>query len=686
MSTLFVRAANPIWFMVDLTGQPLNDQYYAFFLANTLPYNFQNVFQDENRSVVWANPLQFQPSGTLPNNLYFDPSLVYRIEIRKGPTQADPLIGLIENFVPGVGSTPLPPGVATDFIGSQNLITDPQFADINFANNSINPYTITVAGTYNIAPGWNLVLTGGGTTTIQQLALPGNSAIAGNPPFALDINNSGWATATLVQTFTNNGAIFSGGSVSASLLVRSYTTPQTISVNYIQSPPGTVTNIIMPTASPIGIFTTVSGVADIPASTNTNTGAAATVQFAITLPNTGQLDLTNIQFLGQSIPLTSSSVAAPLFQQITYEQTVNQEFYLYMNSLLTQPKNSLLAGWNFGLNPWQFTNPAGANLANNAYTADQTIVIQQNYVTNVANTNNIFVGQDSVANNYGLKVVPVTAHNQFAILQWIDPSTIRPYWKSKLSSMVKAALTTTHATSVRFKMRLIYKAGLPNTTAQNDPIATWVESADPQAAAGYTLIAPLNDPAYVLGTSSANYAFDQFQLPASSDPNMTLGVLLYTIDNMNQNATADFLTINDVSLVDNDFAIQTQPDTFDEALRKCQFYFEKSYNQGTLITDADTVGVSSTVTTDVAQTQMSGMDRIFKVTKRKTPVVTWYSPQTGTAARIYDVTDAAEKTVSATTYTGEINTGYPNITAPGNLKVLIGHWTAGARIGIASET
>lgn len=97
---MFVRAASPIWFFDNLIGQPVDDTYYAFFLTNTLPYIPQAVFQDPSGTSPWNSPLEFQPSSGLPNNLYFDPNEVYRIEIRQGNTQTSPLIWLIEDFVP----------------------------------------------------------------------------------------------------------------------------------------------------------------------------------------------------------------------------------------------------------------------------------------------------------------------------------------------------------------------------------------------------------------------------------------------------------------------------------------------------------------------------------------------------------------------------------------------------------
>ena len=130
---MFVRSANPIWYLPDLIWLPLNDEYYAFFLTNTLPYLPQNVYRDPQGMTVWTgNVLEFFPNGTLPDNLYFDPNLVYRIEIRRGPTQSDPLIGNpIENYSPGNvsgGSS------ATYLLTAPNLLTNPQFSDINFSS------------------------------------------------------------------------------------------------------------------------------------------------------------------------------------------------------------------------------------------------------------------------------------------------------------------------------------------------------------------------------------------------------------------------------------------------------------------------------------------------------------------------------------------------------------------------
>src|ERR1700689_485762 len=202
----FIRGPNPIWFEFNQTGQIFDDTYYAFFLTNTLPYLPQAVFQDPTGMIPWSNPLEFSPNGGLPTNLYFDDTLVYRIEFREGPDQTYPLIGNpVENYVPGQESSI----ESDDLVTASNLITNGQFADIDF----VSPLTITTAGTYDIAPGWSLVLTGTGTTTVTQGENAGDAGIQGNPPYYLTFNNNGWTSAQLIQKFSNNGAIFSGGAI-----------------------------------------------------------------------------------------------------------------------------------------------------------------------------------------------------------------------------------------------------------------------------------------------------------------------------------------------------------------------------------------------------------------------------------------------------------------------------------------
>jgi hypothetical protein len=695
---MFIRGFNPIWFFNNLTGSPVDPTYYAFFLTNTLPYIPQAVYQDPNGTNPWSDPIEFQASAGLPDNIYFNPALVYRIEIRQGPTQSDPLIYLIQNYTLSEESQGQSDIALTT---NPNMITNPQFADIYFSS----PFTITTSGTYNIAPGWDLITTGIGSTTVSQVPNAGNSDTQGNPPYYLTFSSNGWTSVQLQQRFNNNGAIFGGGAIAVA--ITGFATGSSAPISIIYAPSvGTSTTLLNQTIQ-IGSLTAYNNAVNIPASTNSGTGTSAFTNINIVLPATGTVSITNIQLTGQSLPLPGnySQSFNPLFQEQSYERTVDQEFHVYKDSILTQPKKNLLVGWTFSLNPWQFSTTAITNILDNQYTADQTLIVQQNFVNSSVN-NNVAVGQGTNNQNLAYVVQAVTANNQFAIIQYIDPRTISPYWNQILSSMVNASINTSHSTSVRFKMRLVWINSIPTTSNQTYPISSWTAGSDPVFSAGFTAIKPLNDPIYTLTSTNQNFSFDQFQLPTSLSLNMTLAVVIYTIDNMNQSSTSDQILFNRVSLVPNDFAIDASTETYDETLTKCQYYFEQSYSgfPNSRLNDYNgsvrqSVPLSVNSPTDF---YASPFDIEFKTVKRSVPIMTFYSPTSGTIHKIrmkvengsgspavdvdYDLSNYSTLGSSLTNYVATVNNTTPVQSGIGstasNQGSMYFHYVADCRIGI----
>lgn len=97
------------------------------------------------------------------------------------------------------------------------------------------------------------------------------------------------------------------------------------------------------------------------------------------------------------------------------------------------------------------------------------------------------------------------------------------------------------------------------------------------------------------------------------------------------NSTAgskDYFVIDKISLVNNDFAIDTQPQTFDDVLRQCQFYYEKSYDTGTLLGASTLVGVLNKYqVAAVSDGRCYGApwEFQFNTVKRAIPVTTFFS-------------------------------------------------------------
>lgn len=597
---MFVRAPNPVWYFPDLIGFPLNDEYYAFFLQNTFPYQPQDVYRDPQGMTVWTgDKIQFYPNGTLPNNLYFDPNLVYRIEIRHGDSQFDQLIYEINNFVPGNGSSPS--GQSLALFPGDNQVSNPSFSLVNFETS----ITITDAGSHLIAPGWELVLEGAGSSVVTQLPLVGDQNFLTNPPYAIRIANTGWSNAFLRQRLENNGAIWANGAVSASVTGRANFTTQSISVLYVpsdqsDSPPPHSTYTIIADSLTTAAYQVLSAAINIDTSQNIQDSDTAYVDIIIALPTTGSVDLSNIQIIGQTQTLDTSpapSNLVPKFQQETKERLVDHLFHYYKSQLVTKPKDTLLVGWNFPQNPYQFINSTVATVtAQCSYIADQTI-LYQNAGSQVQSGKNVVAQRENLL----IKAVDSATDTRFALIQYIDPKSIKPYWSYVLSAFARAKLFTSHATSIRLKCRLIYRSSLPSTIGNAEPIASWPSNSDPVFSAGWSSLSPLNDPSYIISgnysddespgkNSYDGYSFDHFNMPDSNNANMTLGIVIYTMDSMNASSgSEDSIAFDRVSLIPSYFGADSSPQTDDEVYRSCEFYYEKSYSPGVLpgtVTDA----------------------------------------------------------------------------------------------------
>ena len=671
---MFIRAANPIWFFNNLTGQVLDPTYWAFFLTNTLPYLPQNVFQDPDGVTPWADPIEFQPSGGLPNNLYFDPSLVYRIEIRQGNTQVAPLIWLIENFIPGEGSSTS----SSNFVNSLNMVTNPQFFDISF----ISPITITTAGTYNIAPDWQLILTGTGSTTLTQVNLPGEDDLPGNPPYALQINNSGWTTAQLVQKFSSNGALFAGGSVAMSILANPSTNPQLITLNYVTSD-GTTVPIAAQTL-PAGVFTTLSGVNNIPASTNPDLGTAAFTEMQIILQPTGTIEITNVQFMGQSIQVPSpSTVTAPAFQEESLERQIDNEFHFYLPELAYKPVPSYLVGWDFAYNPAQFLGPtigAQAIGANKSFYAwDQTIVFQS---MNSSVTVSRDTGGAFTLNN-------LTSGNQVAVIQYLDQAKARKLLNQPMAVNVTGAFVT----GLKLTVSLWYttNASLPSTVGSNNSLVLTLDSNGKPATFNgtWTEVPPRNgQDAFFIGsgvssTDYTDYSFTGWNIGSTAISNtVTFFAIVIGTAPITSIAGGE-VDISSVNLVNGQIATRPAPQTEDEVLRECEFYYAKTFPKATI--PAQNAGLNGAIgyVAYASNVATDGVEWRFPTPLiSASPTMITYSPAAATA-NWYNEDVAAGSGVPALRHTCDKSVFVLNPQVGGDAQgsLLLIHLTADARLG-----
>jgi microcystin-dependent protein len=329
-AALGIRGANPIWVLVNLWGKLFDDTYWMWVLDNNIPYLPVPVFHDPDLSIEWDNPIQFLANGTLPNDIFFEPNTTYRLEFRQHiglgiPTQSDPLIYLVEDYMPGAGG-----GSPFDTIAtiSSNQITNPQFALYNLSA----PFTFTgnaadlpIPNKIEVAPGWFLNLSGTGTVTIAQVPLNNSEANPSNAPYALHITASGWTANSLFlsQRFFQNGMLWANqyvsGAITASLGADEL--PQNISSQLVDSNATLLGTIIFPQAV-VPSFNQLTGSTSVPlpATTNPDLPPAAYIDYQILLPSNIDIFVSSIQLLVQDTP------AQPVFEQDSINRQIDHTY------------------------------------------------------------------------------------------------------------------------------------------------------------------------------------------------------------------------------------------------------------------------------------------------------------------------------------------------------------------------
>lgn len=600
-----------------ITGTAPNYTFIAVGSQLTLGVNGAFVDGSGNNFVPYAYP--YDAEGEL--DLYY-----ITVESSTAVPQ------FTREAVPHINSGDIPPEQRSN---TDNELCNPNFVEVNLGE-GVTTVNVTGSNTVTaVAPGWDIISSGTGTIELERLE-PIALNVPTNPPYALRISASAGLGSSIVlrQRLNNTPSIMRNGFCSATFTAAVLSGGSTfISLTYAPST-GVVTDVIPSTSiSTDGAYHSIFGNVAIPDQVN-DPASTGYVDINVTIPTSRNVAITSLQIVG-----VSDSIDIPYDEQ-TADRQKDQLFHYYEDATVHQPKSDILTGWKFALNPWQFRNPASSNVANNTYTADQTIIIQQAYVDS-ATANNVAVGQGGFADNYSFQISAVTATNKTMVLQYVSPTDIAPYWGKKLSVRVKGNLVTTNDTTLSFKLRLMYKAGLPGVLSQTVPVSAWAntDNALPTVSGdGWTYLTALNDPTYSLTDTIQAFDFNSFDLPVSTNANMTLGIAFIMMNNMDETATADLLNIESISLVQNDFAIESMPMTFAESLKRCQYFYEKSYSWNVLAGASDSNGVVDIVTPSVSDGSTTGSYSMpftinFVSHKRTTPTMTFYTP-TGTVGNI----------------------------------------------------
>lgn len=616
---------------------------YTFVnMGSTFTLGIDGSFVDENGDSFVPYAYPYTSTGSV--DLYY-----VTVESEGGVSQ------FTREAVPYIGEDVIPP---EDRVSTANELLNSQFVEILFPSTASSPFVINVTGSNTvtpIAPYWDIITTGTGTISVERLE-PTSSSTDTNPPYALQITADSALGSTFVlrQRLMNSPSIGRGGYASGTLVARIVSGgASAVSMQYAPSV-GTSTFIIPSTSiATDGSYDLIQNNALIPQQNNT---AATTgyVDINITLPTSRTIAISSLQ-----VVFTPTSINIP-FDQQTASLQKSDLFSYYQNSILNQPKKNLLVGWTFAQNPWQFVTKTDTTVTNQTqYICDQTILHQE---TASALTS----GQGGGGIQFGLQLFAINGvtANRFALIQYLDYTAVASYWGQKLSCLVRCGLFTANSTQTKLKMRLIYRTAgdaVP-TLSNSEPITGWNSDKDVTFSTGWSEIEPLNDPAYLIENLTPStpqddlpaYAFNQFQLPQAVSNNMYLGVVIYITDPISDAlGDEDVIAFSRVSLVPNDVAIDASPESFDETLKRCQFYYEKSY----AIEDLPGTVTNDNILTYPQIAATAGLNTVFwphtftinyKNIKRSDPSVTIYSSATGTSGQISTIVAANSYNSSST--------------------------------------
>lgn len=677
--TLGIRGFNPVWAEFDLVGNIFDDTYYMFVLENTLPYIPAIVYHDPELSIPWTNPIQFLSNGTLPVDIYWIPGHVYRLEFRKGPTQADPLIYLVENYIAGPGrDTP----IDDTSISSDNQITNPQFSIINFTS----PYTLSATNPppIEVGPGWFLEMSGTGTVTLERIALNNSNENPSNAPYALRINANGWSTGSLFlrQRFEQNGMLWANKTVSSTITTRIQGASQAISGFLIDSnstPLATVLNV--PSVS--SDFTEYTGHGTLDATTNPNLPPAAYIDYKIALPSNIDIYVTSFQLIVQQV----DDLSEHPFEQDSINRQIDHTFNYYKNPLLNKQIPSLLTGWDFPLNPAQFLGTGVVMNTTAAYIWDQTI--GKSTVGNVVVTRNTITG--------GYQTTNANANESYLTLQYLSGAQAKKILGTELSVNASAYRTNGSPVTVRVYLfrgsssaviptlpNLIGSLGADGVFTKNNIAGQgldWTEI--PRASQGQAI----GTLPFVIVSNQLNtiddLKFSSWRITDSAQINNTDKFAIIVTYQMSD-PSVDVIT-NSVAVSPGSIPTRPAPQTFSQVLNECQYYYRKSFINS--IVPIQNAGLTSGVSfgkqpSAFESISIAGIFVNFSEEMIGTPNITLFNPSANNAL-VRNITNGSNWNSSTTDNVSSNGFSVVGTYSSGATNSTIGiNWTADKRLGV----
>lgn len=640
------------------------------------------------------DPVQLSAVGT-PQNAGGDNIAIYYWPYEGTPTDSTGVVELY--YVAIFNSLGVPQFTREGWPGSgvssgsgdgsgtaENMLTNPQFADISFSEENGVAYTSAGAETATIPVGadWDLVVTftGVGTVTMTRVPITGVSNRITNPPFSLSVVvGSNISGLFLRQRLQHNPGIWASTDAGVGGYLATYMLLGPASNATISYEPSVGAPTQLLTGNNVAAeYVAFTETVQLTPSANTDDGDDGYVDILVTLRPSGTNLITSLQI----VPL-QDDVDGVEFVQEPVNRQVDHMFNYYNDLLQYKPIPSFLIGWDFPQNPVQFLGPTVAASAIGAnkskYVWDQTIIFQS------ANSG---VGVTSGTND--AIVLTAAATTQMAIIQYIDGQLPRELLTLYLAAHIRAFTNQVGGVPITISLWYTNDASLPNINAgtNNSLVLTLDANGKPATFNGTWVEVPrsnLGNATFTMaqGTDYTDYGFAHWF--NSSGAGITTAQFFAIVVGTGSVTMGNTINIQSISLVPGKIPTIPAPQHQSQVVFECQSYYEKSFELNTV--PAQNVGVN---TGEFSNSQILGagvstrLSQIpFKVNKRGTPNITLYNPAAANA-EVRNETLGADCSASSVTTSSPGAFAVSCVTAGGSAvgETLGVHWTADARLGI----
>lgn len=527
-----------------------------------------------------------------------------------------------------------------------NQIANSQFINVFINEGYTTTYSVSAATNqiFSLGPEWNFMISGTGNVTVQRLPVSGNENIVTSPPYVLDITvSSGISSCKLRQRFRINSGLWASTDtnqifLSGTVVARNEGAGTSGIQMFYEESSGGSPILIVDSSFDNSSFSQLTGVtaAPIPLSNNSDDDGNGFVDIYLSFLSSSHIRISSIQV----VPTTDQAGAQ--FLNFDLNSSNRDEAFqgsYYIPRLNQRRAASLLIAWDFVNNPFQFGT--SGNLSTSAgYICDQTIGLR-------GSSGNVAWSIDARTN--GLKFLTAGSNDAFYLMQYMTPSQAKKTLGTFLSVNVNGYRTSVSSdvTMRVYLFRAPTATAIPTLPTSIGTVAT--DGTFTLTAAGWTEV-----PRSGLDTAKSVLPF----LSVNSDINnsflMDVGFTGWQItDNAQIGDTTRFavvvtfayvststaLTINSVSLIPNAIPSRPSPQSREQVIEECQFYYEKSYSisapEATITPlGARVLSTALGVSAGSAALAPRSFNIPYNTIKRTNPTVRLYSPTSATVDQI----------------------------------------------------